>query len=123
MRKLFLTFGAIAALAACDNANAEKKEYESIFTTCEAIETTAEHVVYKCPADLEWVANIKKTVEPNGMFITGGDLKLAELYADTAHNYVEVALNNPGFCKEDYTIRTMVNEPTSETYWAVIGCR
>ena len=122
MKKLFLTFGAVAALAACDSSKSSK-EYEALFTSCEAIETTAEHVVYKCPVDLEWVATVKTTQTPNGGFISNGELNLMELYADTEHNYVEVSLNDAGTCKEDYTIRTMIKEPNDNTPWAFIGCR
>lgn len=117
MKKLVLTLP-VLALAACGQ-NYDK--YDSIFDGCERIETTDVHLVYKCPATQEWAMNIKNT-EPNGMFITGGDLQLAELYADTDHVYAEVAFNDNS-CREGFTIRTMVAEPREDANWAVIGCR
>jgi len=53
---------------------------------------------------------------------TGGDLNLSELYADKDYVYAEVVFNDPGVCKEDFTIRTMIAEPNSDKYWAFIGC-
>ena len=120
MKNLFLTLGAVAALTACGKSNAA--EYEEIFVGCEQIQATDEHVVYKCPADMEWIVDVK-TQEPNGKFYTTGGLNLADLYADTEHAYVEVSLNDPNTCKEDFTIRTMVTEPKDNTNWAFIGCK
>lgn len=54
---------------------------------------------------------------------TGGDLNLSELYADKDYVYAEVVFNDPGVCKEDFTIRTMIAEPNSDKYWAFIGCK
>ena len=124
MKKICIICGALAMLVACDNANAasDYAEYDAIFAGCERIEASDVHLVYKCPADMEWIANIKHQ-EPTGMFMTGGDLNLAELYADTEHAYAEVALNNPGLCQEDFTIRTMLREPNTETNWAFVGCK
>ena len=42
---------------------------------------------------------------------------------DTEHEYVEIAFNDAGMCKENFTVRTMVAEPKENTNWAVIGCR
>ena len=98
------------------------KEYDSVFVGCERIETTEKHLVYKCPADQEWAVAVK-ALEPNGMFKTGGDLNLSELYADKDYVYAEVVFNDPGMCKEDFTIRTMIAEPNSDKYWAFIGCK
>ena len=120
MKKLFLTLAAVVAVTACGKSNAA--EYEEIFVGCEQIEATGEHVVYKCPADIEWIVNVK-TQEPNGKFFTGGALNLADLYADTEHAYVEVSLNDPNVCEEDFTIRTMVAEPKDDANWAFIGCK
>lgn len=109
----------VMALMACGSGY---KEYDSVFVGCERIETTEEHLVYKCPADQEWVVAVK-TLEPNAMFKTGGDLNLSELYVDKDYVYAEVAFNEPGVCKEDFIIRTMIAEPNSDTYWAFIGCK
>lgn len=111
----------VMALMACGSSY---KEYDSVFVGCERIETTEEHLVYKCPADQEWAVAVK-TLEPNGMFKfkTGADLNLSELYADKDYVYAEVAFNDPGMCKEDFTIRTMIAEPNSDKYWAFIGCK
>ena len=80
-------------------------------------------MVYKCPANQEWVQQVKQ-LEPNGKFIAGGYLNLGELYNDTEHVYAEVALNDKGFCKEDFTIRTMIAKPVEGgDNWAVIGCK
>ena len=107
------------ALVACGQSY---EKYDSMFSGCERIETSEVHLVYKCPADQPWVADVK-AVEPNGMFKTGGELNLADLYADTANVYVEVSLNDKGLCKEDFTLRTMVAEPVADANWAVIGCK
>lgn len=118
MKKLSFIFP-VMTLMACGS---DYKEYDSVFVGFERIETTEKHLVYKCPADQEWVVAVK-TLEPNGMFKTGGDLNLSELYADKDYVYVEVAFNDLGVCKEDFTIRTMIAEPNSDTYWAFIGCK
>lgn len=123
MKKIFTILGALALITVCNAANAiDYTEYDDILGGCERIETTNEHLVYKCPANQEWIANIK-TQEPTGTFMTDGDLNMAELYADTEHAYVEIALNTPGLCADDFTIRTMIREPNADTEWAVVGCR
>jgi len=114
MKKLFLILPLIA-LVGCNNS------YESMFANCEKIETTKEHLVYKCPASQEWVQKVKQ-LKPTGKFKTGGKLNLDELYADKAHVYAEVVFDDKNFCKENFTIRTMVANP-NEDKWAFIGCR
>ena len=64
----------------------------------------------------------QEQLQPTGKFIAGGHLNLDELYADTAHVYAEVALNDKHFCKENFTIRTMIAKPGKDN-WAFIGCR
>ncbi len=118
MKKLLLVLP-VVALAACSEGYSK---YDSMFGGCERIETSEIHLVYKCPADQEWAQEVKK-LQPNGMFMTGGNLNLSEMYADKAHVYAEVVFNDPGMCKEDFTIRTMIAEPNSDTSWAFIGCK
>lgn len=114
-----LSVGALA-LVACGQ---DYSKYDAILPGCERIETTKAHLVYKCPADQEWVAGVK-AMEPNGKFRAGGQLNLAELYADTANVYVEISLNDPDSCKEDFTVRTMIAEPVEGgDNWAFVGCR
>ena len=119
MKKLLLMLR-IISLAAC--ASEDYTKYDAIFEGCERIETTAEHLVYKCPVTQEWVAAVK-AIEPNGKFFVRGNLNIAELYADTENVYSELVFNDEGNCAESYTIRTMVAEPTETADWAVIGCR
>ena len=119
MKKLFLILP-VVALAACSE---DYSKYDSIFGGCERIETTEFHLVYKCPADQEWAQTVK-LLQPNGKFRAGGYLNLEELYADKDHIYAEVSFNDPGVCKEDFTIRTMIAEPVEGgDNWAFIGCR
>ena len=123
MKKLFLILP-IVALAACGD---DYSKYDSIFGGCERIETTEFHLVYKCPSDQEWAQQVKQ-MEPNGKFMAGGHYNLAEMYADTEHVYTEVALDDKNFCKEDFTIRTMIAEPIDgdegkDINWAYIGCK
>jgi len=119
MKKLLLVLP-VCALAAC---NQDYSKYDSIFPGCERIETTEFHLVYKCPADQEWAQKVKQ-LKPTGKFRAGGYLNLAELYADKAHVYAEVSFNDKNFCKEDFTIRTMIAEPVEGgANWAFIGCR
>ncbi|MBR3511041.1 MAG: hypothetical protein IKN73_03190 [Alphaproteobacteria bacterium] len=123
MKKLFLILP-VFALAACGQ---DYSKYDSIFGGCERIETTDFHLVYKCPAGQEWAQKVKQ-LKPNGKFRAGGHLNLSELYADKEHVYTEVSFDDPGTCKEDFTIRTMIAEPVDgdagkDINWAFIGCR
>ena len=117
MKKLLLVLP-VVALAGCSQ---DYSKYDSIFVGCERIETTKWHLVYKCPADQKWAQKVKQ-LQPTGKFIAGGHLNLDELYADAAHVYTEVALNDKYFCKENFTIRTMIAKPGKDN-WAFIGCR
>ena len=109
----------IITLTACTQ---NYSKYDSIFEGYKRIETTEFHLVYKCPADHEW-AQVKQ-LQPNGKFRAGGHLNLSELYADQEHVYAEVSFDDPGWCTEDFTIRTMIAEPIEGgENWAFIGCR
>ena len=119
MKKLFLILPVTALMACGQNYS----EYDSIFTDCERIETTEFHLVYKCPANQQWAQDIKN-LQPNGKFKAGGYLNLDEMYADKEHIYAEVSFNDPNWCKEDFTIRTMIAKPVEGgANWAFIGCR
>ena len=119
MKKLFLILPVIT-LVACDK---DYSKYDSIFGGCERIETTKWHLIYKCPANQEWAQKVKQ-LQPNGKFMAGGHYNLDEMYADTEHVYTEVAFNDKNFCKEDFTIRTMIAKPTKGAdNWAYIGCK
>lgn len=121
MKKLFLVLP-VVALVACGSEK-DYSKYDSIFVGCERIDMTSFHLVYKCPVDQEWVQAVKQ-MQPNGKFRAGGKLRMDELYADTDHVYTEVSFNDPGVCKEDFTIRTMVAQPVEGgDNWAFIGCR
>ena len=118
--KKVLALTSVLALAACGQ---NYSKYDSIFVGCERIETTEFHLIYKCPADQEWVQEVKKS-QPNGKWRAGGQFNLDEMYADTEHVYAEVSLNDKGECKEDFTIRTMIAKPVEGgDNWAFIGCR
>lgn len=104
------------------------EEHDADFTGCERVDTTEEHLVYKCPSDVEWVQNIKNSgVEPNAMFQTGGELNFDVVNSDTEHTYVEVVRGKygKGYCEEDFHYRTMVKPINFETdeYYAVVGCK
>ena len=118
MKKLMFALPVLMC-AACAS---DYKEFDNHFSGCERIETSAQHLIYKCPADQEWIVAVKAQ-EPNGMFKTGGGQNLDELYADTENVYVEVAFNDAGVCAEDYTIRTMIAAPVADKMWAFIGCK
>ena len=112
-----LSVGALA-LAACGDGY---KKYDDTLEGCKRIETTKEHLVYKCPVDQPWVEGAKGLV-PNGTFAYAGEFNLAELYADTANVYIEVAFADK-FCKHLVPVRLMIAEPTADANWAFIGCK
>lgn len=116
MKKLLL-IAPIVALAACGDAN---KKYDAAMDGCTRIETTAEHLVYKCPMTLEWVASVKAS-EPNGVFMAGSELNLTDLVVDAENVYVEV-LPDSTTCPDGVEMRAMVATP-SELNWAVISCK
>lgn len=123
MKKLLLILPVIA-LVGC---NSDAKDIENTMNGCEKIESTSTHIVYKCPSSLEWIKDVKAQ-QPTGKWvdISGIDeTKLSEMAKDPEYTYVEIAFDQPGWdklCKENYTIRTMLKEPSSDG-WAFIGCR
>ena len=118
MKKILVLTSALA-LTAC---NEDYSRYDSFFVGCERLETTKVHLIYKCPSDQEWAQQAKRYL-PNTKFKADTKLNLEELYADTAHLYLEVALNEKKFCKENFTIRAMIAKPVEGDNWAVIGCK
>ena len=50
--KKVLTLASVLALAACGQ---DYGKYDSLFEGCERIETSEWHLIYKCPADQEWI--------------------------------------------------------------------
>lgn len=123
MKKLLL-FLPVLALVGC---NSDIKDIESIMTGCEKIASTSTHIVYKCPSSLEFLKDIK-TLQPTGQWVdfSGVDeTKLSEMAKDPEYTYIEFAFDQPGWnksCKENYTMRTMLKEPSKDD-WAFIGCR
>ena len=117
MKKLLLILP-IVTLAACAD---KYSKYDSILPWCQRVETSNEHLIYECPGDNEWARNMKQ-VQPTGKFKVPSNLNLPKLYAETGNLFVEIAFNDAGTCKEDFTLRTMVAAP-GEDNWAVIGCR
>ena len=125
MKKLLLVLP-VVALAACSS---DIKDIENTMAqwACEQIAKTSTHIVYKCPSSLEWVKNVK-TLEPTGKWVDWSGIdetKVSEMAKDTEYTYVEVAFDQPGWnktCEEDYTMRTMLKEPSEED-WAFVGCR
>jgi hypothetical protein len=119
--KKSLLLVSVLALAACGNS-IDVAQHDADFTGCERIASDEQHLVYKCPSDMEWIVNVKKQ-EPNALFQYGSNLNLDEINADTEHTYVEVVPSKPGTdCKENFHYRTMV-KPISKEPYAVIGCK
>ncbi|MBQ7409103.1 MAG: hypothetical protein IJV03_00905 [Alphaproteobacteria bacterium] len=115
----------VLALAACGNSiDIDVAQHDARFAEwkCERIVSDEQHLVYKCPSDLEWIVNVKKQ-EPNALFQSGSNLNWDEINADTEHTYVEVVPSEPETdCKENFHYRTMV-KPISKEFYAVIGCK
>ena len=119
MKKLCLI--SILALAACGNA---QDEYFAV-GGCERIATTEQHLLYKCPASQEWYQNLK-TQEPNAMFrynFDEQDISIEALSKDTEFAYVEVVLNEPVGCKENFHYRTIIRPVDGDKNYAFIGCK
>lgn len=124
--KKSLLLVSVLALAACGNSiDVAKHDARFAEWKCERIASDEQHLVYKCPSDLEWIVNVKKQ-EPNALFQNGSNLNWDEINADTEHTYVEVVPSEPGTdCKENFHYRTMVVKPIvpeSGKFFAVIGC-
>ena len=123
--KKIIALTSVLALAACGISSEQIAQHDADFAGCERVDTTKTHLVYKCPSNLEWIVNVKKS-EPTALFQTGGGLIWDDVNADTEHTYVEVVPSKPGTdCKEDFHYRTMVkpfNRETREPF-AVVGCK
>ena len=123
MKKLLFILPVIA-LVGC---NSDVKEIENAMNGCEKIASTSTHIVYKCPSSQEWIKDVK-ALQPTGKWVDFSGIdetKLSEMAKDPEYTYVEFAFDQPGWtklCKENYTMRTMLKEP-SEDNWAFVGCR
>jgi len=125
MKKVFLLLP-ILTLIGC---NSDIKDIENHMTelNCDRIAKTSTHIVYKCLSDQEWVKDVK-TLKPTGQWVDFSGInetKISEMAKDTKYTYVEFAFDKPGWtklCKENYTMRTMLKEPSEEN-WAFIGCK
>ena len=121
--KKILVLTSVLALAACGSVS---KEMDAHFAGCERIDTTKEHLVYKCPSSQEWIVNLKNTQKPNAQFKMGGNIIWEEVIADTENTYVEVVLGDSAGCKESFHLRTIIkpiNPKNPEEMYAFIGCK
>ena len=122
--KKILCLTSVLALAACGFSNENVAEHDADFAkyNCERIAKSAVHLVYKCPADLDWVKEIKKQ-EPNTIFKSGHGFDWDVVNADTEHVLIEVAQGGEG-CKENFHYRTMIKpiNKNGENY-AFKGCK
>jgi len=121
--KKILALTSVLALAACGSAEKEIAKHDADFAGCERIATSAEHLVYKCPSDMEMFAEVKKQ-EANAAFLTWGEDEalIKEAAQDAQFTLVEVVLGNANDCKDNFHYRTMV-KPISEEMWAVTSCK
>ena len=121
MRNLFLILSIVLCATACTK---DYSEYDSLsmLTDCERIETSTEHLVYKCPANTPWIQSVKQ-VEANSAFKLVGNLNLTELYKDSEHTYIEIAFKDNDRCRESFSIRTMISNPDEGAPWAYVGCK
>ena len=121
MKKLLL-FLSMITLVACADEN-KYQEYDKILSWCQRIETSDEHLIYECPGDNDWAKQMKQ-LKPIGAFKYESNLNLSKLYNETGNVFVEIAFNDTGWCKEDFTIRTMIAKPVEGgDNWAFIGCK
>lgn len=120
--KKILALTSVLALAACGVSEKEIAKHDADLAGCERIATSAEHLVYKCPADMEKFAEVKKQ-EANAKFLTWGEDEslIKEAAQDAQFTLVEVVLGKSEGCKENFHYRTMV-KPISEEMWAVVSC-
>lgn len=123
MKKILFAFPILLVMG----CNSDVKDIDQTMQGCEKIVSTESHVVYKCPAEQSWVAQVK-SLEPNGQWVdfSGLDEKVVlDMAKDTEHVYVEFAFDKPGWnhtCKEKYTMRTMLKGPSADN-WAFVGCK
>jgi len=121
--KKHLALISVLALAACGNSvDVSKHDARFAGWNCERIATNEQHLVYKCPSDLQWIVDLKKN-EPNAKFLTWGDdeVLIKETAKDEKVALVEVVLGVSAGCKDDFHYRTMIR-PIGEEYWAYLGC-
>ena len=118
--KKILALTSVLALAACGQDVA--KQHDADFAGCERIDTNKTHLVYKCPADMERFAEVKKQAA-TVMFKEGGALVWEEVNADTANVYVEVVLGEAENCADNFHYRTMVKPAVDDEMYAVISCK
>ena len=122
MKKVF-ALTSVLALAACGQS-LDVAQHDADFAGCERIDTTKTHLVYKCPANMDRFAEIKKQ-EANALFFEGGALVWDDVNADKEHVYVEVVKPYSNECVEDFHYRTIVKPVNTETkdWYAVISCK
>lgn len=108
MKKLFICGAVLAAVAGC---SAEKTDDVKIFdASCEKIAVFEQgDMIVKCPVN-ETLASLQEQT-PNGMFVQGGDLNLAELATDAEHVYVNVIPAGSYEWAEKMEYRIMVKNP------------
>lgn len=119
--KKVLALTSVLALAACGQS-LDVAQHDADFTGCERIDTTKTHLVYKCPANMERFAEVKKQ-EATVMFKEGGALVWDEVNADKENIYVEVVAGNDAGCMEGFHYRTMVKPQNGEEMYAVVSCK
>ena len=125
--KKILALTSVLALAAC---GIDTAKHDADFAGCERVDTTKTHLVYKCPADMERFAEIKKQT-PTALFQEGGNLNLDEVNADKDNMYVEVVFGEFGKideCVENFHYRTMVKPVNADAkenkdWYAVVSCK
>jgi len=125
MKKILFFASLMVFVVCCANA-VTVEEHDADFVGCQRVDTTEEHLVYKCPSDMEWIVNLKNSgVEPSGLFYEGGNLNWEEINADIENTYIEVVLIDSNGCKEDFHYRTMIKPFNIETKepFAVSGCK
>ena len=123
MKKLFI-ITPVLAMCAC-NAVADIDMHDKDFYGCERIVTNETHLVYKCPSLMERIVQVKNQ-EPDSMFLTWGDeedeILIKETAKDENFTLVEVVLNDPDKCTDNFHYRTMI-KPIGENLWSVISCK
>lgn len=128
MKKIFV-LGSVLALAACGISKEQIAQHDADFAGCERIATTDTHLVYKCPANMEMIANVKAQ-EPDALFQNGRGIEgwPEVANADTESVLVEVVHGKFGKiekCVEDFHYRTIVKPVNTETkeFYAVMTCK
>ncbi len=120
MKKISIIALCLMPLTAC-----AINEHDADFPGCEKIAETEQHLVYKCPADQERFEQVKQEI-PNAMFMYNldeQDMSISEISKDTEHVYVEVVLNEPAGCEEDFHYRTIIRPVNEDEFYAVTECK